>query len=175
MIYSLTGKLSQAFRDYTGYNHQTPPVALSNGWTAIIYEGTMPADWAEFETDFATKYKYIADWANKTAPSQVGTNVLGAYAQGGTSLSNNTVYSSTQPLYHTQYVKDGTATFAMLVGKNTSSNGAFFNNASIRINDSQIIIPITDLAGNGVIKLESTTVSGSMPSFSGWSLTLGVS
>lgn len=163
MIYNLGHSLAYALEDNGndtyGFGSHNPRM--------VIYSGTMPS-----VDDYATNWSTSYHW-HGTDNSLNGTAVLGYYDIYNLNRSDSTLYNSSTP--GSTYIADGTATWAALWPGNTNSNKWGISGSTTDISDrSYILVPVTDLTGTGVIKLNTTTVSSSMPAFGSFTLTIGL-
>lgn len=163
MIYNLGNALAYAIIENGGstygFNTYNPRM--------VIYSGTMPS-----VSDYATNWSTSYHW-HGTDNSLNGTSVLGYYDIYSLNRTDSTLYNSSTP--GSTYIADGTATWAALwPGSNNANKWGVTGSTDSNIaSDSYILVPVTDLTGTGVIKLNGTTVSSSMPEFGSFTLTIG--
>ena len=136
-----------------------------NYWIQI-YSGTQPT-LTNFETNWNTNYYY--DYSTKA----VGSDLLGMYGDVnnigtlGNVLTIN--HDSANPQqwiltdsdYHKQYENDGTATWAAIFSRNNISY--LTSQTSTTPSSYYFLAPVSDASGAGIVKLASTTISGSLP------------
>ena len=121
----------------------------------LVYGGTMPSG-ADFTTNWGTDYEPVS-----------GSEILVKYT-ATFSGSDNLIYVPTVPTSGT-YVADGTATWAALLPSYNVSNTQIWGTS---VNPPAWIVDVSEPSGTGVVQLNSTTVSGSAPSFNSCSFTL---
>jgi len=162
MLYNIGNELAYAINENGGstYGYNSYP-------RMVIYSGTMPSI-----DDYATNWSTLYHWHGQDS-SLNGTDVLGYYDMTNSYRNDATIYNAFTPT--NTYIADGTATWAALWAGSGNSNkwgvtGSIDHDIAT---SSYILVPVTDLVGTGVIKLANTTVSGAMPTFSGFTLTIG--
>jgi hypothetical protein len=147
----------------------------------VICSGAQPTP-AQVETNWATEY-YINDTGTT---GTAGNSVLCGYGDLWVDSSvndvvwdlnvvtNNSAPPYTSNLYlsntipQSYYFKNGTANCAIIwFNEGLTTTSASFPN------DNFIVVPVTDISGNGVVKLETIVVNNSAPELS--SINLSVS
>ena len=130
----------------------------NRSWNSIdlyIYSGVQPSI-SSFESDFSSNYYYTSDvdFGSSLLVRFVGTTI----DKVSTNLILDTAGTST-------YLADGTATWALWLNNGLSAS---------TLPSSYMLVPVTNAAGTGVVKLSTTTVSGSSPTISDVSLSMGL-
>jgi len=148
MIEDIVGKIF--FATYTGTDEQY----------IAIYQGVQPSQSA-FNSAWSTNY-FI-----QKSDNTVGSDVLAIY---GPSLqlgsSGNSIYLNTAGT--SAYHADGTATWAVILQVPAS-----LESSTDPTTLKYIICDVSNAAGTGIVKVDSTTVSGSAPTLTDVNITLG--
>lgn len=147
----------------------------------LVYSGTQPSI-ADFLANWDTMYYLVLedDW-NSGAPASYGTNLLAGY--GAWTTYNAQVHSSNQAVKLTSstdkitldtsggvapkyYYQTGTATWAVifLVESLGSTSSPFVQANTDSFRDTPFIIaPVSDITGNGTVRLSSTAITSTVP------------
>lgn len=139
----------------------------------FVYSGTQPTI-ANYEANWTTNY-----FIDSTGPTY-GSDLLCTYGyvnsgtdnsdyiwneQGGTPYT----YTHTDSTYTSVHVGNGTATWGVIW--NDAENYSNGDTAFPTTRPIYMIVPVSSASGTGVIKLASTTISGSAPTISSVDLT----
>ena len=133
-----------------------------------LHSGAQPSD-SDFLSNWSTSYYFDG------SDGSVGTSVLGTYGDidnNGTGALHVSQASNTGDTYSTPfswalndtdytktYKADGTVAWAVIWNENFSGLRA----GTVPHAFAYIICPVSDASGTGVVKINSTTVSGSLP------------
>ena len=157
-------------------------IRISNSINAfiIVYSGSQPTI-SNYESNWTTNY-FIDD----TTPTY-GTDVLATYghpstapASGGTTnleLGLDTTTDGAWQIVHTDasfdsaHVNNGTATWAAIW--KMSPNIFASADTTFPADNPYMIVPVSGTTGNGVVKLSTTTISGSAPTLANINITTG--
>jgi len=136
----------------------------------LIGSGTQPTP-SEVQTNWSPNYFYNDIGNTGTA----GTSILCGYGDLWVNSSvndviwersNGNLYLSTT-IPQSYYFQNGTASYAIIwFNESLSVSSASFPS------DNFMIVPVTDIGGNGVVKLESVSVNNSAPVLSSINLSI---
>jgi hypothetical protein len=149
-------KIAKIFNGETG-------TTITGRYVAVnVYKGTQPTATA-YEANYSSLY---------TSDDSGGSELLCVYGSVNGSTNYQTardgakIYSGTS--MPATYYRDGTATWAaVFFDADDVDDGTL---TSSRRNE-YIIVPVTDPSGTGIVRLNSTTVSGTAPAFADLNLT----
>ena len=142
--------------------------------SVLIYSGTQPS-LADFIADFDTYYftdislgssgaNLLAYYGHANGTESTAFNVNLSYSANEIFLNNSTFTSA--------YVNSGTASWAVIYA--SGDLDPIYDNISNADNNPFMIVPVSDAAGNGVVKLSTTTVSDPVPTLVDINLTLTI-
>jgi hypothetical protein len=135
----------------------------------VIYSGSQPTA-QDYATNWSTTYYLNDTGSTGTTASAVLCGYGNLWETTNLALRNteSSLYlSDANPALYSSYFNDGTAAWAVIF-----QNTAFESGAAPYTN--YMIVPVTGLAGNGIVKLDTTTVSGAAPLLSAVGLTLSL-
>ena len=136
----------------------------SGYWWIQLYSGTQPTI-ANFEANWNTNYYY--NYATK----DVGSDVLGLYGDVNSAGGSNVLiinatgsprsWNLTDVTYNKVWSSNGTATWAAIF--DSSSTSYVQNQTTSSFATRYFLAPVSDASGSGIVKLASTTVTGTLP------------
>lgn len=145
----------------------------------IIGSGSQPTP-AQVQTDWSTDY-FLNDTGNT---GTTGNSILCGYGDlwvdasvndtqwevtldGNGAAISNLLYLGSQ-IPQSYYFRDGTANYAIIwFNESLSTTSASFPT------DNFIVVPVTDITGNGIVKLSTINVVSSAPVLSSMNLQIG--
>ena len=150
MYWNLQNSLDASF---FGYNNSG---STNNTLKIFIYPGTMP-----------TPEDVWTNW--NTVYNSTGNLLLGTYT-GSFSTGSNVVFSTANSINDssTEYYRDGVASWAVIRNRWIHGSGVDFNDIITNGLEEYLAITLCDVSGqlgNGIVKLDGTSISGSMPEF----------
>ena len=120
-----------------------------------LYDGTQP-NASEWRNDYTTNYFWNSD-------NTAGSQALCRFKVVSLLRTDNEIYLSASSSHSTTTIRPGTATWAV-IAPNAETDGGDTGGLSSSGDhydwtNSAMIVPVSDVFGNGVVKLQSTTVS----------------